>query len=111
MRDITFLELVPIAMAFSIWGTKLAGKRVILHTDNQALVSILNTQTSMSRGVMHLLRKFVLQGLVYNIQFKATHIMGLDNTKADALSRQQWSRFQASFPDSRGRAISNLKSS
>lgn len=100
IRDITFLELVPIAMAFSIWGTKLAGKRVILHTDNQALVSILNTQTSKSSRVMHLLRKLVLQGLVYNIQFKATHIMGLDNTKADALSRQQWSRFQASFPDS-----------
>ena len=99
IKDITFLELVPIAMAFEIWGEKLAGKKVILHTDNQALVSILNSNTSKSKRVMHLLRKLVLQGLVHNIQFKATHIIGLHNIKADSISRQQWSRFRASFPE------------
>ncbi|XP_061165720.1 uncharacterized protein LOC133174638 [Saccostrea echinata] len=99
IKDITFLELVPIVMAFDIWGGKLAGKKVILHTDNQALVSILNSKTFKSKRVMRLLRNLVLRGLVYNIQLKATHIIGLHSIKADSLSRQQWSRFRASFPE------------
>jgi hypothetical protein len=98
IKDITFLELVPIAMAFDIWGKKLAGKGVILHTDNQSLISIINTKTSKSKRVMHFLRKLALQGLVYSIQFKAVHITGRLNVKADSLSRQQRTRFRASFP-------------
>ena len=99
IRDITFLELVPIAMAFHIWSQKLAGKRLILHTDNQALVSILNSKTSKSKRVMRLLRQLVLQSLLFNIQFKSLHITGQRNVKADSLSRQQWSRFRANFPN------------
>lgn len=34
---ITYLELVPIAMAFAVWGRELRGKKVFLHTENQAL--------------------------------------------------------------------------
>lgn len=98
-RDITFLELVPIAMAFSIWGKELVGKRVILHTDNKALVTILNTKTSKSPRVMILLRLLVLKGLVHNIQFKGQHIIGVQNVKADSLSRLQWNRFRHVFPE------------
>lgn len=68
---ITFLELVPITMAFAIWGSNLSGKQLIIHTDNEALVSILNCNTSKSKRVMYLLRQLVLQGLMLNIQFKA----------------------------------------
>lgn len=72
LGTITFLELVPIAMAFSIWGTKLAGKRVILHTDNKALVSILNTQTSKSHALVKVVSfarvsvQYPVQGNTYN---------------------------------------------
>jgi hypothetical protein len=71
--DITFLELVPIAMAFEVWGKSLSGQKVIIHTDNIALVSILNSKTSRSTRVMHLLRRLVLQGLLtqYSIQSSA----------------------------------------
>jgi hypothetical protein len=94
----TFLELVPIAMAFHIWSQGLAGKRLILHTDNQALVSILNSKTSKSKRVMRLLRQLVLQSLLFNIQFKSLHITGQRNVKADSLSRQQKSRSRANLP-------------
>lgn len=97
--DITFLELVPITMAFEVWGSSLSGQRVIIHTDNVALVSILNSKTSKSKRVMFLLRRLVLQGLLLNIQFKAEHISGIHNIKADSLSRQQWKRFRSSFPE------------
>lgn len=48
-----------IAMAFAVWGRKLLGKKVILHTDNQAFAIILNTKTSKSKLVMHLLRPLI----------------------------------------------------
>ena len=86
-------------MAFSIWGKELVGKIVILHTDNKALVSILNTKTSKSPRVMILLRLLVLKGLVHNIQFKGQHIIGVQNVKADSLSRLQWNRFRHVFPE------------
>lgn len=57
--DITFLELVPITMAFAIWGSNSSGKRLIIHTDNEALVSNLNCNISTSKRVMYLLRQLV----------------------------------------------------
>lgn len=33
LRDITFLELVPIVLAFMIWALRLQNKKVILHVD------------------------------------------------------------------------------
>lgn len=62
----------------------MSGKRLIIHTDNEALVSILNFNTSKSKRVMYLHRQLVLQGLVLNIQFKAKHIAGIYNVKADS---------------------------
>ena len=42
ITDITFLELVPIVLAFLLWEKCFQNKKLILHTDNLALVSILN---------------------------------------------------------------------
>lgn len=98
-KQVTFLELVPIVMAFTIWANQFQGKKIILHTDNKALVSILNSKTSKSKQIMHLLRPLVLQGLLHNILFKGVHIEGIKNVKADSLSRQQWSKFRESFPE------------
>lgn len=56
-------------MAFSIWGIELAVKRVNLHTNNVALVFILNTKTSKAPKVMTLFRVLVLKGLVHAIHF------------------------------------------
>ena len=98
IRDITFLELIPISLAFMLWSHKLQGKKLLLHTDNLGLVSILNKKSSKSKRVMHLIRPLVLNSLMHNIQFKAIHIVGKDNGIADALSRQQWDRFRYLAP-------------
>ena len=89
LRDITFLELVPIVLAFYIWGKMLNGKKIILFVDNVSLVHILNKQSSRSDRVMPFLRPFVLSALQNNIQFKAKHLSGSDNKIADAISRKQ----------------------
>jgi hypothetical protein len=42
LTDITFLELVPIVLSLIIWGPEFKNKKILLHIDNQALVSIIN---------------------------------------------------------------------
>ncbi len=44
-KDITFLELVPIMLSFYLWGNDFKNKKIILRSDNQALVEIVNKKT------------------------------------------------------------------
>lgn len=98
IHDITFLELVPIVLAFTIWAKALRNKKIILHIDNLALVHIINKQSSSSDRVMFLIRPLMLVTIKNNIQFKAQHIPGNQNGIADAISRQQWGRFRELAP-------------
>ncbi|XP_033746941.1 uncharacterized protein LOC117332165 [Pecten maximus] len=93
LPDITFLELVPVVLAFHIWGSFMSKRKIILHIDNSALVACINKKSSKSKGVMHLLRPFVLDIMINNIQCKATHLAGTKNLIADAISRLQLTRF------------------
>ena len=76
LRDITFLELVPIVLAFYIWGKMLDKKKIILFVDNVSLVHLLNKQPSSSDRVMPFFRPLVLSALQNNIQFKGKHVPG-----------------------------------
>lgn len=91
---ITVLEFFPIVVACMVWGDKLANKRVEFMTDNEALVSIINKQTSKNGQVMYLLRKLVLCCLEKNISFSCVWLPGKRNIIADALSRFQMERFR-----------------
>ena len=102
LKDITFLELVPISLAFHVWGSELQNKRIVLYTDNMALVHVLNKKTSKSKRVMSLLRPMVLRAMIYDIQFKSVHIEGKHNTLVDLLSRQKWVQFHRLFPEADG---------
>ena len=71
---------------------------LVFVTDNAALVSIINQQTSKHKLVMILIRDLVLTTLTYNIIFRGRHISGLNNTRADCLSRFQIARFKELSP-------------
>ena len=90
--DIQFLELYPIFLLVMTFSTNLKNSSLTFHCDNLAIVHIINNQTSKSPKIMSLLRPLVLELLKNNINFKAMHIPGLQNTLCDALSRQQVSR-------------------
>ena len=62
------------------------------------MVHILNKQSSSCPRIMHLLRIFVLDCLKFNIVFKAVHVPGVHNERADALSRFQMERFHRAAP-------------
>lgn len=42
---ITFKELCPIVLAVDTWGNMFNNSRIIFHSDNQAVVYIINKQT------------------------------------------------------------------
>ena len=86
---ITFLELVPVVLAFYLWSKELANKMIILHIDNQALLSVLNKRSSKSKMVMSLVRPLVLICMQYNIFFRAVYIPTKLNIIADSISRKQ----------------------
>ena len=49
--NISILELFPIVMAIEKWGLLMRDKRIVFFSDNQAVVEIINRQTSQDRSV------------------------------------------------------------
>ena len=96
--DITFKELFPIVLALQLWAEQFSNKRVLFFCDNQAVVQIINRQSTRSPPSMRLIRLLVLTCLQNNIACKAKHIPGCTNNIADALSRGQLTRFRALAP-------------
>ena len=89
---------MPIVVAVEVWGEQLRGKRVLFWSDNQAVVAIVNKQTSKCPIIMGMVRRLVLKCLSFNILFKARFVPGFNNSIADALSRFQVERFRALAP-------------
>ena len=96
--SIAACEFVPIVVAIVVWGKLFRGRRVLFWSDNQAVVTIINKQTSKCPIIMGMVRRLVIQCLKFNILFKAKHVCGTDNNIADALSRFQMERFRALAP-------------
>ncbi|XP_077790723.1 uncharacterized protein LOC144328926 [Podarcis muralis] len=99
LRDLTFLEFFPIVVAIHLWEDQFRNHRICFWTDNLAVVSVLNKQSSRSPRVASLLRYFVLSCLRLNLHASAKFIPGIDNNIADALSRFQMERFRSLAPD------------
>lgn len=95
---ITVKELYPIVLAVSIWGLHISNQKILFHTDNQACVHIINSQTSKDKNIMKLVRHMVSQGLRYNVMFRAVHVPGKNNILPDLLSRFQFQRARKIAP-------------
>ena len=96
--NITVLEFFPIVLAVEIWGSIMHERCIVFFSDNQAVVEIINRQTSKDRSVMALLRHFILCTVKYNILFHAKHIAGSLNRESDTLSRLQVEKFRSLAP-------------
>jgi hypothetical protein len=98
LRDIAYLELVPIALSIFLWGYQFRNKKVLFHTDNAAVVSILNNKSSKADCVVSLFRPTVYWTLLLNFQFKAKHVFSVDNCLSDVISRGQVEHFRRLAP-------------
>lgn len=92
------IELIPIVTAALLRGADWTRRRIIFYCDNAALVYILNKRRSADPTIMLFLRRLTLLALRFNFHIMAQHIPGSQNEIADALSRQQWSRFRLLAP-------------
>ena len=96
--NIALLELYPICVAMHIWASELKNKCITLHSDNQAVVAIINSNTSKDPMIMILVRKLVLTCMSNNIFVRAHFIPGTSNTIPDLLSRNQVDKARALAP-------------
>jgi hypothetical protein len=97
-RNIAFLEFYPIVLSLCLWGYKMRNQSILLFTDNEALVHVLNKKSCRDKPLMCFVSQMVLVCLQNNIMFKAKHIPGIYNKLADCLSRFQVAAFQQFAP-------------
>ena len=94
-------ELVPVVMAVALWGAPWQSTTVLVCSDNAAVVAALTSGSARDPILMHLLRFFLAH---YDIRLLARHIAGVDNTAADALSRNNLTVFFQCLPQANAAA-------
>ena len=87
--NIALLELYPICLALHLWSDQLSNKCITIHSDNIAVVHIINNCTSKDQDLMILVRKLVSICMSRNIFVRSTHICGKFNITSDFLSRDK----------------------
>ena len=97
-QHITIKELLPIVIAIAIWGAAWANKSVLCRCDNEAVIHIINSGTSKDPSVMALMRCLHFIAAKFNLLLSATHIAGIENSLADALSRDNLPFFFTHHP-------------
>lgn len=85
--DIQTKEIFPIYIGLALFGSKLKNKKLRIHSDNEAVVKVLNKMSSKSKRLMVFVRLIVYLTLEFNISIRVVHIPGFLNVTADRLSR------------------------
>ena len=98
-HSIQWKELYAIVMACEVWGQSWRRTRVLFHCDNMAVVQLWRSGLSKAPLLMHLVRALFFVAATNNFHVSITHIAGVDNSIADALSRFQMPRFAQLAPD------------
>lgn len=80
-------ETLAIILAAKRWAPQWAHHRVIIHSDNQAAVQIINKGTTGNALIMEELRALFWLSALYNFHISCVYIEGSRNTIADAVSR------------------------
>ena len=80
-------ETLAIVLAAKRWGHLWANHRVIIYSDNQAAVQIINKGATGNDVIMQQLRELFWLSAMYNFHITATYLKGFRNTTADAISR------------------------
>ncbi len=97
--NITSKERVPVVAAAALWGRQWAGSHICFHSDNMAVVAVLNNRTAKHPLLAHLLRCFSLFSAYFSFHFTAVHIPGVLNVAADALSWDSMHLFSSLVPN------------
>ena len=95
---IAMKEMVPVVVAATLWGASWQGLSVRFHSDNSAVVALLNSGSARDDSLMQLMPYLAFLAAKCNFIFSACHIQGKNNGLADALSRNKSAVFLSSYP-------------
>ena len=85
--NIAHLEMVNILVALKVFCRQWAGKRVMVHCDNQAVVCVLQSGKVRDPFLGACARNVWLWAATFDIELTYVHVMGKYNRAADLLSR------------------------
>ena len=97
-------ELLPIIVATAIWDSDWAGLTVLFHCDNQSVVKGGYQVAAVKGGycrdpsMAHMLRCLFFLEAKFDITLTASHVAGVENGAADAISRNKMDAFFALLP-------------
>ena len=91
-------KMLPIAVAVAIWGKEWRGCTVEFNYDNEAMVHSLMAGSCKEKNMVHMLRCLFFTEAKFNFSIVASHVSGVLNVQADALSRNQPQIFFNSNP-------------
>jgi ribonuclease HI len=85
---IAWLELTAIVRALQTWAPKLRGRKVLVRCDNTQAVAAVNHGSTRVREGRSLCRQLAELAISAGFELRAEHIAGVENVRADRLSRQ-----------------------
>lgn len=96
--NISLMELYAITVAIHLWAKYLKNMRVVIFSDSESSVTMVNRASSKCPRCMHLIRHITLVSMEHNVRFFLRHIKGKFNTIADLLSRGRVSECRRMLP-------------
>ena len=85
--NISHLEMLNILVALRVWGPAWQGKKLLIHCDNQAVVSILNSGATRDLTLAAIARNILMESAKCDVNLSVIHILGKNKHIADLLSR------------------------
>ena len=85
--DIAQIEMLNILLALRSWDSQWATKTILVHYDNGAVVTILQTGKTKDPTLDAICRNIGIETAKADIRLKTVHIPGKLNVMADSLSR------------------------
>lgn len=95
---ITIKVLVPIVLGAALWGNDWKGCTVQARWYNSAAVAVINWGNCQDANVMHLVQCLSFIKAKFQFSLFASHIKGVDNYLAGALSRNNLDTFRLCYP-------------
>ena len=102
-KTIMYRELHAVVMAVATFSYKLRGSQVLMHIDNEAVHHCVKAAKCKEHDINCLLRVLYYFTSVHKIEYKSTHVPGITNVLADALSRQNYALFKCMAPNAKPR--------
>ena len=81
-----------------MWGRGWCRHQVTYHSDNAAVVSVIQRRSAKDPLLLHLLWCLYFYAVYYQFSYCACHVPGVDNVASDALSCNNMSLFSSLIP-------------